>query len=457
MQATLQDTLTPDEPQIEIIETIDGVDIESGGKAKKRSSRAEIAPRQHSDRYIWGIYIVLLAISMVELYSASSTEVTAGSIYAPLIRHSIFLAVGLGIVLLFERIHYKYFRKWAWFAAIVSLVLLLLTTFTHVGMAVNGAQRAINVAGFTIQPPEICKLSVVLLLATVLAKNQMPGGVTTRGVVISAIIVVVFAGLLWSNGLTNTILLFSVSVAMFLIGGMQTRKLWSVIAVYSVVGGVFLIPKYMGDSQQQASETIQYSRSVEKGGSGRTDTHKGRFTRYIQGVSPDDPITDINRQEMLSRFAMADGGLINLPGKSRESARLPLAFSDYIYSIVVEDTGFVGGVALLIIYLLLVLRAGKIAWKCSRVFPALLIMGCAVLIVLQALVHIAIVTGLAPVSGQPLPFISKGGTSILVMSAAIGMMLSVSRFALKGNNKKELRAENKELPEDMQAINPTQL
>lgn len=141
------------------------------------------------------------------------------------------------------------------------------------------------------------------------------------------------------------------------------------------------------------------------------------------------------------------------PGNSRESARLPLAFSDYIYSIIVEDTGFVGGSLLLILFLLLVARAGRIAYKCSRAFPAFLIMGCAVMIVFQALVHMAIVTGLFPVSGQPLPFISKGGTSVLVMSAAIGMMLSVSRFAVTTGNKKDIRAELKELPEDMQAAN----
>ena len=141
------------------------------------------------------------------------------------------------------------------------------------------------------------------------------------------------------------------------------------------------------------------------------------------------------------------------PGNSRESARLPLAFSDYIYSIIVEDTGFVGGALILLLFLLLVARAGRIAYKCSRAFPAFLILGCAVMIVFQALVHMAIVTGLFPVSGQPLPFISKGGTSVLVMSAAIGIMLSVSRYAAHSGDKKQIRAEIKELPEDMQAAN----
>lgn len=186
----------------------------------------------------------------------------------------------------------------------------------------------------------------------------------------------------------------------------------------------------------------------------RTGTHKGRITRFIEGVNPDDPIDDYNRQVIFSKFAQANGGLFGQgPGNSRESARLPLAFSDYIYSIIVEDTGFVGGALILLLYMLLVARAGRIAYKCSRAFPAFLILGCAVMIVLQAFVHMAIVTGLFPVSGQPLPLISKGGTSVLVMSAALGIMLSVSRFAAHSKNKNDVKEEMKTLPDDMQAAN----
>jgi cell division protein FtsW len=136
---------------------------------------------------------------------------------------------------------------------------------------------------------------------------------------------------------------------------------------------------------------------------------------------------------------------------------LPLAFSDYIFSIVVEDMGVVGGVVLLLVYLGLVARAGTVASKCSRAFPALLIMGCAVVIVFQALMHMAIVVGLFPVSGQPLPFISKGGTSVLVMSLAIGMMLSVSRYAVRTNSKKDINQELKELPDDITSENPMKI
>lgn len=170
----------------------------------------------------------------------------------------------------------------------------------------------------------------------------------------------------------------------------------------------------------------------------RTDMRKKRITSFFDGVHPGDPLTDYNRQVLIAKMSQANGGVLGEgPGNSRESARLPLAFSDYIFSIIVEDVGFVGGVFLLVLYLFLLARAGVIASKCTKAFPALLITGCATLIVSQALIHMAIVVGLAPVSGQPLPFISKGGTSILVMSAAMGMMLSVSKFAIQRTRKKQ--------------------
>ena len=304
------------------------------------------------------------------------------------------------------------------------------------------------------------KLAAVLLLAAILSKNQAPGGVTNSGVIQCAVVVVVFGALLWRNGLTNMILLMGVSISMFLIGGIQWKKFGVVMLVYVCCAGALMAVKYMRPDTSQFDE-VSKELVVAAGGTsdqaksgGRASTHKGRMARWIEGTSPDDPIDDMNRQVVFSNFAQAHGGLVGQgPGNSRESARLPLAFSDYIFSIIIEDTGFVGGCCLLFLYLLLVARAGRVAYKCSRAFPAFLIMGCAVLIVFQALVHMAIVTGLFPVSGQPLPFISKGGTSILVMSAAIGMMLSVSRYAVTSGNKQEIKAEMKALPEDLQAAN----
>ena len=146
--------------------------------------------------------------------------------------------------------------------------------------------------------------------------------------------------------------------------------------------------KSLADEDEEEKTEI-----VEESGS-RMSTWTNRIQRHLEGVHPEDTIDDYNRQAMYSCFAQANGWIIGRgPGNSEERARLPLAFSDYIFAIIVEDTGFVGGTILLALYLFLIARAGRIASNCSRAFPAFLIMGCAILIVFQALVHMAITTG----------------------------------------------------------------
>lgn len=472
---------------IEIRETVDGEAVTDAGRRSARnvspasspsSAETATAPKtktmakvRRADPYIWGIYLMLLLISVVELFSASSSEVTAGNVYSPLIRHGVFLALGLGLVLWIQRIPYVIISKLSWVFAVFSLVLLILSAV--VGVEYNGAQRALRLAGMTIQPAEISKLAVVCLLATILGKNQRPGGVSNRAVITSAIVVVAFSAAMVTNGMTNMLLVMCVSMALMLTGGIQGRKMVYVIAAYAVGGMVLYAAKQISKPQESEFDRLKTEQTMlaQAGGNvsavatvgaeesqrGKIDrglTRQNRLTNFIKGVHPDDPMTDENRQVMLARFAQANGGLMGQgPGNSRESARLPLAFSDYIYSIIVEDTGFVGGALVLLLFLLMLARAGRIAFRCVRALPAFMILGCAMLIVLQALVHMAIVTGIVPVSGQPLPFISKGGTSVLVMSMAIGIMLSVSRFAAFNTDGKAIKAELNALPPEMQAEN----
>lgn len=434
-----------------IKETVDGSAIESG--EIRQDTTSAIKPRRKADPYIIGIYLVFIVISIIEIFSASSTEVKADNIYGPLKRHAIFLMAGMLIVYAMQRIHYGYFRKWAWPLGLLSLGLLIFASFF--GANINGAQRAIMIGSFTIQPPEIVKFTVVLLLAKILGSNQHPGGVSMAGVITVAVVVLVFSGILWINGLTNMLLLMGVSLAMFLIGNIEWKKLGIVFLAYAACGGLLFAVKYTNEKTTEfdrvQQELAEGEVEVSKG-AGRQETHQNRIKAYLKGVKPTDEINDDNRQVWFATMAQAHGGVIGRgPGNSRESARLPLAFSDYIFSIIIEDAGLVGGIAVLILYLLLVARAGVIAFRLRKAFPTFLIMGCAVMIVFQALVHMAIVVGLGPVSGQPLPFISKGGTSILVMSAAIGAMLSVSRFAAYRSEDPSERKHRTAEPEELDA------
>ena len=421
-------------------------------------------PLPKADKYIWAIYIAILVISVIELYSASSREVTATNVFAPLLRHGQMLVLGAIFTILISRMHYRWLYPLT--PIFVTLTILLGVYVLFKGDIINGARRSTTLLGIAIQPAELLKLAVVLVIARVMSRQQADRGVRTAGVAWSAAIVLLCGGLLFSQGLTNTLLLMGISFAMMLIAGVEWKKFFCVLLAYGVVGAGAMIMKHESKPDYSPEEWT-YITENGKDYSGKTvtitrsGTQQNRIARWLGNDSVakyDEPITSENRQEQYSYMAQANGGLIgNLPGNSRETARLPLAFSDYIFAIVIEDWGFVGGLILLALYLWLLTRAGAIASRCSRVFPALLVMGMAVLIVLQALFHMAIVTGVFPVSGQPLPLISKGGSSILATSIAFGIMLSVSRFAVQSNKKRKIDAEILTLPADMSAENPSKL
>ena len=433
-------------------------DVDNAPLADEKTAKA---PLPKADKYIVALYLTLCVLSVVELYSASSREVTSGNVFGPIIRHCAMLAMGIALCFGVSRVKIKFFKPFALGFTVVSVVLMVYVLVA--GDVINGARRSFTVAGIQIQPAEFLKLSSVLIIAYVMSRNQIKGGVRNRALVISALIVVMFGGLLFSQGLTNTALMMGISLSMILLSGVSFKKFLILIIAYGVVAFAGIKLKMSGsDGDSQAVEQIVNTGRDASGKAAtinRGSTWNGRMSRFFNDSVPkyEQPITSHNRQEMYSYMAQANGGIFGVfPGNSRETARLPLAFSDYIYSIIVEDLGFIGGIFVLLIYLSLIARAGTIAARCDRAFPALLVMGLAFMIALQALFHMAIVTGVFPVSGQPLPMFSKGGTSILITSLAFGIMLSVSRYATTAGRRKAKRAAT-DLPDDMAAVNPAQL
>ncbi len=408
-------------------------------------------PLPPADRYIKGFYIALCAISVVELYSASSREVSSANVFAPLIRHCLTLV--LGIVVCFQVSKMKMttiVRLTPVFVVVSVLMMLYVLLF---GKTINGALRSIVIAGQQIQPTEFLKISAVLIVAYIMARNRSKGGeAKNRGVIYSVAVVTLFGGLLFSQGLTNALLLMCISLSMMIIGGIPWKKFGLVILFYGLIGAGGIIYKLNSGDSGDMSEGQTINRA--------TEVWSGRMSRFFEDSVPKykQKITQHNRQEMFSYMAQANGGLTGvMPGNSRESARLPLAFSDYIYSIVVEDWGFLGGMLLLIIYLSIGWRAGAIASRCDRAFPAMLVMGMAVLVIMQALFHMAITTGVFPVSGQPLPIISKGGTSMIINSLAFGIMLAVSRYVKGVQSAKKVASQSSALPDSLNTANPTKL
>ena len=440
----------------------------------EKTNRYNEISQKYGDPWIWGIYIMLLIISIVESYSASSREIAAQGIYMPIIKQCIFLGLGAACVVGLQRVDYN--RPAFLYAMIPGLAVITVFSLLYVmffGEVINGARRAMTIVpGVTLQPAELAKLSIVTILSYIFAKSQKNQDISTNGLVGAALVVALYGGLMIRSGLTNTLLLIAISGSMLLIGGASFKKIGILMAFFGIMFGFFVIIKSHNDQRDEAFKDTQREMQVQMpAGDGaavtvkegpkevaRTGTWKRRFKEWWNSDSlVYRPITAKNQQEMFSRMAQANGGIVRFGvGKSRECSRLPLAFSDYIYSIIVEEWGFVGGIFVMLLYLSLLGRAAMIVRRSKRVLPSLLVIGMASFITFQALFHMAINVGVFPVSGQPLPLISKGGTSIIVISIAFGVMLSVSRTIANYGNKKN-KVEETPIIEGLDAENPTEI
>jgi len=443
--------------------------------SEKTNRYTEIS-QKYGDPWIWGIYIMLLIISIVESYSASSREIASQGIYMPIIKQCIFLGLGAACIVLLQRVDYN--RPAFLYAMIPGLAVITVFSLVYVmffGEVINGARRAMTLLpGVTLQPAELAKLSIVTILSYIFAKSQKNQDISTNGLVAAAFAVALYGGLMIRSGLTNTLLLIAISGSMLLIGGATFKKIGILMVFFGIMFGFFIIIKNNNDKKEEmfrdsqkeilttASSDGQLVQEMPSDAKTESDDRSGTWRkRWHEWLNSDSlvyrPITAKNQQEMFSRMAQANGGIFRFGvGKSRECSRLPLAFSDYIYSIIVEEWGFVGGIFVLLLYLSLLGRAAMIVRRSKRVLPSLLVIGMASFITFQALFHMAINVGVFPVSGQPLPLISKGGTSIIVISIAFGVMLSVSRTIANYGNKKN-KVEETPIIEGLDAENPTEI
>ncbi|MCP9610746.1 FtsW/RodA/SpoVE family cell cycle protein [Coprobacter tertius] len=396
------------------------------------------------DKYIWGIYFVLCIISIVEMYSASSTlTFKIQDYFAPTIRHALFLFCGTMGVLVMQNIHYKWFKGIGLLLLVVAFFLLIYAL--AFGKELNDTQRWISLGGISLQPSEFAKLGMVIFTAFILANKQTSNGVEKNTFTIIFCVLGVFFMLIFPENFSTAVLLAAVVYCMMLIGRIELKKWFGSIAIIVLVGlsGLF-ISKYLPE---------------DVGIFKRMQTWENRLINFNSGDIPEYEIKtgDKNYQVHHARMAIANGGVFGkFIGNSRERDFLPQAYSDFIYAIIIEETGLVGGIVVMLLYLSLLIRAGMIAKKCTRAFPAFLILGIALMIVFQAMINMSVAVGLIPVTGQPLPLISRGGTSTIVTCFYFGIMLSISRYAtLEGmEEEKKLTGSVTEVPEDLAAPNP---
>lgn len=386
------------------------------------------------DKVIWIIFLFLCLISIVEVFSAASTlTYKSGDHWGPITQHSVILMVGAFIVVLVHNIPCKYFRVLPFFLLPISCILLLAVMI--MGNYVNGAARWMTFFGIQFQPSELAKMAVIIVTAFILSKFQEEDNANPKAFkYIMWIIGIVFFLIAPENGSTAA-LLFGVVFLMMLIGRVPWKQLGILVGsvaliLFLFVGVIMITPasKYRDLPMMHRVETWQ-------------NRIKGFFENK-EAVPAAAYDIDKDAQIAHANIAIATSHLIGkMPGNSVQRDFLSQAFSDFIFAIVIEELGLLGGGFIVMLYLWLLIRAGKIAKRCEKQFPAFLVMGIALLLVSQAMLNMMVAVGLFPVTGQPLPLISKGGTSTLINCAYIGMILSVSRYVVEKEEQRQKEAE----------------
>ena len=393
------------------------------------------------DKVIWMVFFFLCMISIVEVFSASSNLTYKSQNYmGPIVFHTVTIILGAVVAVVTLNIPCRYFKLMTPFLLIITVVLLLWVLAT--GERTGDASRWINIFGLTFQPSEIAKGTVVLATAQILSAMQRENGADKKAFKYILWIVVPIAMLIMVENLSTAALLCSVVFLMMFIGRVpmiQLGKLLGVVAALALAGFLFIMA--VGNDDNVAvdkAQTEQVSKPKEKSKLEkilhRADTWKSRIKKFSnkEVITPDQYDLDKDAQVAHANIAIVSSNIIGKgPGQSVERDFLSQAFSDFIFAIVIEELGIIGATFVVFLYIVLVYRTARIASRCENNFPAFLAMGLALLLVIQAAFNMLVAVGIAPVTGQPLPLISKGGTSTIINCAYIGVILSVSRSAKK--------------------------
>ena len=397
------------------------------------------------DGVIWTVFLFLCLISIIEVFSASSNlSFKTGNYLGPVLKHCALLAVGVVVMICTMNIKCRYFKLVTPFALFISFILLIVVFF--VGESTNGSQRWIEFLGIQFQPSELAKGAVILATAQIISAMQTPTGADKRTIKYVLLVTLPIAALIMRENLSTAVLLVVVVFLMMFIGkvpGQQLGKLLGALA--ALVAFVVAMVMVFGEDKEKVAQDAVGKEMVEQTAPAeenalekvfhRFDTWKARIDNFLDDeyVAPADvDITGTDAQESHANIAIASSNVIGKgPGNSVERDFLSRAESDFIYAIIVEELGVIGAVVVCMLYIVLLFRTATIANRCAKVFPALLVMGFAMLLVVQALFNMAVAVGLVPVTGQPLPLISKGGTSSIINCVYIGIILSVSYSAKK--------------------------
>ncbi len=396
------------------------------------------------DKVIWMVFFFLCMISIIEVFSASSNlTYKSNSFFMPMLKHSGMLLVGFIVAVVTMNVPCRYFKLATPFLILISFGLLVWVIIG--GESINGANRVIQIGSTTFQPSEIAKGTTILCVAQILSAMQTDEGTEKNAFKYIIIVTLLMAIPIMLENLSTAALLCLVVFLMMIIGQVPWRQLGKLVGVVllglvMIYAFVMLVGKDTDKEHPELSKTEKIQKDQEdKEDKGfiakmfhRADTWKARIDKFSDDkeVSPKDFDLRNNTQVAYANIAIVSSNIIGRgPGNSEERDFLPQAYSDFIFAIIIEEMGLLGASFVVFLYIVLLFRTARIARRCENNFPAFLAMGLALLLVVQATFNMMVAVGFVPVTGQPLPLISRGGTSTIINCAYIGAILSVSRTA----------------------------
>lgn len=400
------------------------------------------------DKVVWMILFLLFMISIVEVFSASSVLTYKSQDYLrPIVFHTFTIIAGVAVTIIIQNIPYRYFKLTIPYLTVFSFITLLWVLVA--GTKVGDAGRWLNFFGFTFQPSEIAKGTVILDVAQILAVLQKSDGADKSAMKWILWITIPACVLIGLENLSTAALLFTVVFLMMFLGLVPMKQLMKLAGyiILIIVIALSMIMLVGHDINEEKKELTKIEKTENKQDKSfiekvfhRLDTWKSRIISFGKPMpAPADYDLDKNAQVAHANIAIVTSGILGKgPGRSTERDFLAQAFSDFIFAIVIEELGMLGAFTVVALFIILLYRCGRIASRCDKRFPAFLVLGLGILLALQAIFNMMVAVGLVPVTGQPLPFVSKGGTSTIINCIYIGAILSISRTPQMDYNESQI-------------------
>lgn len=390
--------------------------------------RGQLAQRTRGDKYIWGIVVLLSLISILVVYSATGSlayKMYKGNTNVYLFKQVSFSLVGLLLIYFLHRVNYTLFSRVATILFLASIPLLLYTLLF--GAKINDGSRWIKlpIINMTVQTSDFAKLALFMYISRLLSKKQDVIKDFRKGFIPVVAPVMIICALIMPANLSNALLTGATSLLLMFIGRVSIKHILLTIGVACIPVAIIVavaVATYDGKQKEEAPPKATVAEKAK--GFGRFGTWVRRVQDFIYATDKETPY-----QVQQAKIAIANGSvLVGLgPGNSRQRNFLPQAYNDFIYSIIIEEYGLLGGAFMIFIYLVFLFRCIRIFRRCPYAFGAFLALGLSFTLVIQAVANMAVNVNLVPVTGVTLPLVSMGGSSFLFTCGAIGIVLSVAR------------------------------